>query len=345
MKTINRFTAAVMALAMVSAIAPMSAFAITEKDIDTTTGKATGTMTATYDVTAKYTVTIPPSAVIADTEAAATAQPIKAENVLLASGEKVVVTLSGASNTTTANSTIFNAKNGDSTVKYTIKAGSDTVALGGKVAEFESKAEEQKVDMKFIKDSTSTPTVAGTHTETLTFGIAVENAVNNPYAANNIGDVVTFGSYNWYIIGKSDNGVTLLMKENLTTKGYNDSYASVTWETCSLRTYLNGDFYNSFSADDKAKIVKTSITNPNNPDYSTNGGNNTEDYIYLLSIDEANALSDTIRANSSGSWWWLRSPGYYSDCAAFVYEGGFVITLGNNVDIEYGVRPALNLEF
>ena len=175
MKTTNRFTAAVMALAMVSAIAPMSAFAITEKDIDTTTGKATGTMTATYDVTAKYTVTIPPSAVIADTEAAATAQSIKAENVLLASGEKVIVTLSEASNTTTANSTIFNAKKGDSTVKYTIKAGagSDTVALGGKVAEFESKAAEQKVDMKFIKDSTSAPTVAGKHTETLTFTISV----------------------------------------------------------------------------------------------------------------------------------------------------------------------------
>ena len=173
MKTTNRFTAAVMALAMVSAIAPMSAFAITEKDIDTTTGKATGTMTATYDVTAKYTVTIPPSAVIADTEAAATAQSIKAENVLLASGETVIVTLSEASNTTTANSTIFNAKKGDSTVKYTIKAGSDTVALGGKVAEFESKAAEQKVDMKFIKDSTSAPTVAGKHTETLTFTISV----------------------------------------------------------------------------------------------------------------------------------------------------------------------------
>lgn len=177
MKNTRRFISAVMALAMVSAIAPMSAFAADDTIIKQDTADKTGTMTATYDVTAKYTVTIPASAVIADTEAAATAQPIKAENVLLASGEKVVVTLSEASNTTTVNSTTFNAKNGDSTVKYTIKAGSDTVALGGKVAEFETKAEEQKVDVKFIKDSTSAPTVAGEHTETLTFGISVEDAV------------------------------------------------------------------------------------------------------------------------------------------------------------------------
>ena len=173
----------------------------------------------------------------------------------------------------------------------------------------------------------------------------MEKASNNPYAANNVGDTVTFGSYDWYIIGKSDNGVTLLMKENLTTKGYNDSYASVTWETCSLRTYLNGEFYNGsgFSDDDRAKIVKTSITNPNNPGYGTNGGNATEDYIYLLSIAEANALDSSIR--NIGSSWWLRSPGSDSHFAAFVNGGGDVLTNGGNLSLNRGVRPVVNLKF
>ena len=130
--------------------------------------------------------------------------------------------------------------------------------------------------------------------------------------------MVTFGSYNWYIIGKSDNGVTLLMEKSFTDKAYNDSNTDTTWENCSLRTYLNGDFYNSFSADDKAKIVKTSNTNPNNG--SVSGGNDTEDYIYLLSIAEANDLDDSIRA--TGSLWWLRSPGYNYRNAAFVDGGG-----------------------
>ncbi|SHM13361.1 DUF6273 domain-containing protein [Ruminococcus flavefaciens] len=168
----------------------------------------------------------------------------------------------------------------------------------------------------------------------------------NPYADKSLGDVVTFGNYNWYIIGKSDNGVTLLMKDNLEIRKYNDSDTDVTWETCSLRTYLNGDFYNSFSDEDKAKIVSTHNSNPNNPDFNTSGGNETDDYIYLLSIYEANALDDinsSIRTNDS--WWWLRSPGCDSEFAAFVYEDGGVETGGNYVDYENVVRPALNLEF
>ena len=135
------------------------------------------------------------------------------------------------------------------------------------------------------------------------------------------------------------------MKENFGKKKYNDAWAAITWETCTLRTYLNGEFYNSFSAEDKAKIALTHNTNLDNPEYGTDGGNDTEDYIYLLSIAEANALSDTIRSNSSGSWW-LRSPGDYSYYAAFVDgEDGDVDLNGHDGDDEYGVRPALNLEF
>ncbi len=191
-----------------------------------------------------------------------------------------------------------------------------------------------------VEDYSEKP--AGDYSDTVTFTASVEDAAPaTPYATANIGDVVTFGDYNWYIIGKNDNGVTLLMKDNLENKKYSDSDLD-TWENCSLRTYLNGDFYNSFSDEDKAKIVKTSNTNTN-PDYSINDENNTEDYIYLLSIDEANALDNSIRAK--GSRWWLRSHGQYKVLAAFVYEGGSVDTIGLYKDRQYGVRPALNLEF
>ena len=42
--------------------------------------------------------------------------------------------------------------------------------------ESENNAEPQTVDVKFIKDSTSTPSIAGDHTEQLTFTISVEDA-------------------------------------------------------------------------------------------------------------------------------------------------------------------------
>ena len=52
------------------------------------------------------------------------------------------------------------------------------MTLGGEVASFENKTEPQTVDVKFIKDSNSKPTLAGDHTEQLTFTISVEDAFN-----------------------------------------------------------------------------------------------------------------------------------------------------------------------
>ncbi len=284
-----------------------------------------------------YTITIP-----AEVDLASTAPVnITAEDVTLGEGQKIIVTLDGASNTDSGSEFSAKTENGKSEVKYKINDGAIGLDDSNKtVAEFTGNGERE---LNFAVTDESGIKYAGTHTETLTFTITVEDAVPaNPYASNNVGDVVTFGSYSWYIIGKSDNGVTLLMEKSFTNKAYNDSSTDVTWETCSLRTYLNGDFYNSFSDDDRAKIVKTSNTNPNNG--STPGGNETDDYIYLLSIEEANALSDTIRA--AESWWWLRSPGYSSDTVAFVNGNGKIdLNEGYRVSDSHRVRPALNLKF
>ena len=264
---------------------------------------------------------------------------IKAENVELHGGQAINLTVSGEN--TQKGETTFNAKNenGDSTVKYTIKNGVENIECGGTALSFTDNGSQS---LTFTK--TSDPTFAGKHTETLTFGITVENAAPaNPYAANVVGDVVTFGSYNWYIIGKSDDGVTLLMKESFTNKAYNDSSTDITWENCTLRSYLNNDFYNTFSDEDKAKIALTHNENPNNPQHGTDGGNDTDDYIYLLSLDEAYALDESIRNISSN--WLLRSPGYKSTLAAVVNKNNDVYPYGLNVNKNYGVRPALTLKF
>ncbi len=327
MKT-KRILSGLATLTMVSAIVPLSAFADTEIKQNSTT--KSGEMTATYDIQAKYTVTIPAGVTLDSTNAVS--KNIEASDVMLESGKKIKVTLTEASNTASGSS--FSAKNdkGDSTATYTIGKGTATtgISVGDVVAEFTKNGEQS---LTFSKAEGAT--YAGTHTETLTFGIAVENAAPaNPYAANNVGDEVTFGIYDWYIIRKSDDGVTLLMKESFTNKAYNNDYTDITWKDCSLRTYLNDDFYNNnFSEEERAKIALTHNTNPDN---------DTDDYIYLLSIAEVQGLSEDIRAN--GSWWWLRSPGAYSYFAAVVYDDGYVDTFGC-VDDEYGVRPVINLKF
>ena len=117
--------------------------------------------------------------------------------------------------------------------------------------------------------------------------------------------------------------------------------------------------------------------NEDNPSHGTEGGNNTSDKIYLLSISEVinetyglcsdystysmsrrMKTSDYANArgawgkNSSGyegnCWWWLRSPGgdsyYIGYYAAFVTYGGCVLLMGGDVDSsDGGVCPALHI--
>ena len=165
MKNTRRFISAVMALAMVSAIAPMSAFAIDQNDV--AAGNNTGTMTATYDVSAKYTVTIPAGVTLSDTATAS--QSIEASDVVLESGKKITVKLTGASNTESGASFSAKTTKGDSTATYTIGKGEATtgISVGDTVAEFTADGTQA---LTFSKAEGAT--YAGTHTETLTFGIA-----------------------------------------------------------------------------------------------------------------------------------------------------------------------------
>lgn len=70
----------------------------------------------------------------------------------------------------------------------------------------------------------------------------------------------------------------------------------MTWEKCSLRTWLNDTFYNkAFNADAQAAILTTNVDNSKNQgdsEYSTNGGNNTMDKVFLLSYAEADRHFD-----------------------------------------------------
>ena len=76
----------------------------------------------------------------------------------------------------------------------------------------------------------------------------------------------------------------LLCKNTIENKAYNYKRMSITWEACTLRKWLNEDFYNGFKKEEKALIAQTECENKNNSKYGTNGGNDTEDYIFLLRL-------------------------------------------------------------
>ena len=104
----------------------------------------------------------------------------------------------------------------------------------------------------------------------------------------------------WIVLETKSNGDKLVMsKDALEGLPYNKVFMiEITWETCTLREWLNDDFYNSaFTDDEKAQILVSQVTTPKNEKTGKEGGNDTEDKIFLLSIDEANTYftSDAAR--------------------------------------------------
>lgn len=159
-----------------------------------------------------------------------------------------------------------------------------------------------------------------------------------------VGDTVSFGKNNreWIALDKEEKKVLLLAKESVGERQYHTTYEDITWEDCSLRQWLNYDFYNdSFSEVEKARICETVVKNPDNPEYGTEGGNDIEDKIFLLSLDEAEKYFEDEMARAIGSSWWLRSPGNNSEFAAEVLSDGYLNPSGFTVDPKGSVRPAL----
>ena len=113
-----------------------------------------------------------------------------------------------------------------------------------------------------------------------------------------VGNIVKFGNYfindnktkkpiEWRVLEASNNKALLITKDAIDYKPYNNNFVAITWEECSLRQWLNNEFINqAFSKEEQNEIILTNISNPNNPKYGTRGGNNTQDKIFLLSIDE-----------------------------------------------------------
>lgn len=201
------------------------------------------------------------------------------------------------------------------------------------------------------------------------------------------------GGYNtdpikWRVLENADGQLFLLSDQNLDVFQYHTDNESVTWETSTMRSWLNGydashntggdsgiDYTSdnfigtAFSAKEQAAIADTEVFNDDNPAYGTEGGNNTTDQIFLLSIAEAQNSSyfadnsSRIATNTAyvagggklgssymngvgeAGYWWLRSPGDLDHRAAGVSVDGGVGRYGHSVRIAYNaVRPAFNLD-
>ena len=186
-----------------------------------------------------------------------------------------------------------------------------------------------------------------------------------PEPKTEVGDIIRFGGYQWLVLDIEGGRALVVSKDIVEQREYHTSWVNITWADCSLREYLNGEFYNSFSSSDRARIVEVTNVNEDNQWFETNGGDDTQDRIFLLSLAEivkyfgdsgqlANRPSDALWINDEykqnriatfngvAAWWWLRSPGDYSYCASLIDNAGNIYVYGGYVYPTLGsVRPVL----
>lgn len=198
----------------------------------------------------------------------------------------------------------------------------------------------------------------------------------------NIGGGIPFSGYNWRILDIKNNAALIITEYIIEQRAYHDAYKDITWADCSLRKYLNGEFYDKFNATDKSRIIPVINKNFDNQWYGSKGGADTNDSIFLLSIEEvckyfgdsSSKLQNRgknqrywferkdennskriarLQGKEWGWWWWLRSPGRVNVKAVYIFgTDGNIGIQGNNIlkgnisdgKCTGGVRPALWLK-
>jgi hypothetical protein len=154
----------------------------------------------------------------------------------------------------------------------------------------------------------------------------------------------------WIIVAKKDGQVLAVSQRALDSKRFHETAGDIEWKDCSLRTWLNGEFYKTaFTKEEQKQILSETV--------DVTAGN---DKVFLLSRHEAElyfpgserrvcyptdyAVSNGayVNAKTGGSWWLLRTDGKKSGCVMSVNSDGTMDYNGGKVQSDKGVvRPAM----
>ena len=219
-------------------------------------------------------------------------------------------------------------------------------------------------------------------------------------ATAKVGDVILFGLYEqdddlsngredieWIVLDKTADGKLLVVSRYalISTDYYDEEHVGVDWEYSTLRTWLNTTFLDeSFTKAEKAMIPTTIVKGDANSDSGYIDNYETEDKVFLLSIEEANkyfknddteegredghsverAAKPTAYAKNHGAdpyeWkesdpvekkkfngtcrWWLRTVGHNDLYAAEVGWYGEIDYDGSRNESPRPVRPAMYIQ-
>ena len=193
-----------------------------------------------------------------------------------------------------------------------------------------------------------------------------KDTVHHSYA---IWDTVVFGTYEvdkdesngkepieWIVLDVNEKGECLLISKYVI-----DTWSAPdgsTWGNSSLRSWLNGEFYEAaFTDNEKAWILDTSLTSDSLPGYENAPDSATNDKVFLLNVTEAEQYFEQASDRVCYSYtdreepanWRLRT----TDCC-IDEEGTAVHTAGEKkydpiydvyvyIYFQAGVRPAVRI--
>ena len=172
---------------------------------------------------------------------------------------------------------------------------------------------------------------------------------------------VYYGGQSWRVIGyngtgvassSNSNAVTLITAGNPLLSAFDSTWTSNAYASSTLKTRVE-EIADGLSDAEKYAVVERTLESGSYNGSSTDcvaGAAVSNALLWPLSTAEANSMVKTLRIvdpdrlGRATSYWWLRSPGRDDGYAAVVGGGGSVYDRGVDLDSEFGVRPAFNLD-
>ncbi len=190
------------------------------------------------------------------------------------------------------------------------------------------------------------------------------SSLRTVYVDKQVGEIFDFGRYpqgangeiepiTWRVLQREADHLLVIAEQGLDCKRFNEELCAIMpWADCTLRRWLNSEFYDkAFNEKERECIKKYWLL--------SNVGPNTEDRVFLVDITavewknvEVRLAKPTKYATKNGAHtntlgychWWLRSRGGVANKAAYVNADGEVSGEGDYVNQDhYAIRPALHL--
>lgn len=165
----------------------------------------------------------------------------------------------------------------------------------------------------------------------------------------------------WRVLSVDGDDAFLLADQNLYDYFYDNNVRSdITWETSTLRSWLNNSFYNyAFFAFEREAITSTLVKSEDNAQWCTGKGNDTNDKIYILSFDDVTnplygfnggykasetRISKLTDMTGASIRWLLRTQGSTTWFIMCVDNTGEIKMGGTVPATPSGIRPCMHID-